>query len=87
VTWLKNNKEPWPDVVSHWAATSGLRVGSVESGGPTTTVEDVFKNWPPLSQPLGYTLVRTLTIYILSNFNASVDGSMLHHLTVSRPIH
>lgn len=52
--WLKNNREPFTDVVEHWNKTYIKREQS-----QVATVAEFIKEWPILSLSNGYVLVST----------------------------
>lgn len=50
--WLKNNREPFTDVIEHWKKSYAKREQTL-----TTNVTHFIKEWPILSLPNGYILV------------------------------
>lgn len=55
ILWLKHNTSPWDKVVQLWDETAHIRVRKNNSEG---CLNSIVKEWPPLKQPEGYTLVR-----------------------------
>lgn len=58
IQWLKNNIEPWDIVVEKWQHSSKNRLKYYKS---LDSIESILINFPVLKQPLGYTLVSTIT--------------------------
>ncbi|XP_063919744.1 uncharacterized protein LOC135134832 [Zophobas morio] len=54
VQWLKNNYEPWPQVIEHWKETSKTRLKKYNES--QSTIFEYLTTFPGLKRPLGYTL-------------------------------
>ena len=52
--WLKNNKEPYTEVVEHWENTRNFRKVFLEKDVSLTTI---FTKFPILKEPFGLSLV------------------------------
>ena len=67
LTWLESNVAPWAKVEEVWKETRAIRGKITIQGG---SVADVFKKYPALQQPLGYTLLE-------EEFNSNFPGREL----------
>ncbi|KAK0076651.1 hypothetical protein PV325_005055, partial [Microctonus aethiopoides] len=58
VEWLKNNRDPWKDVLYHWKITFQFRRKSIEKRDDGK-VNSLFEQWPNFKQPNGYLLIES----------------------------
>lgn len=56
VKWLETNQDPWNVVLSHWKATFSIRSNDIQEGSKKT-ISEIFKKWPTLNHPLGWSLL------------------------------
>ncbi len=53
--WLQYSNDPWSQVLQYWKDTVILRESSISDD--KHSLQDIFREWPTLKQPLGFTLV------------------------------
>ncbi|CAH0563124.1 unnamed protein product [Brassicogethes aeneus] len=59
ISWLKNNSQPWPDVLNRWKVTSKVRLHRFYHS--TIAIHEFMKLYPALTEPLGYSLPGPLS--------------------------
>lgn len=55
IEWLKNNNEPWPEIIDKWKKTLPKR----QLVDKDKTVLEILNTYPAFRKPLAYTLVST----------------------------
>lgn len=60
--WLKNNSEPFTEVLAHWEKTYELRKGFAD-----LDIKSIFEEWPSLMLPEGPSLVSQsyMSVYFI----------------------
>lgn len=56
LVWLKNNSEPWPEVVDNWRKTFSAR----QAQDKEKSILNILDTYPCFKKPLAYTLVNML---------------------------
>jgi hypothetical protein len=61
--WLKHSSEPWQRVLELWEITAAARLKEIRRS--EGNIADVFKDWPRLADPRGYSLVSEDHLHVL----------------------
>ncbi|KYN13739.1 hypothetical protein ALC57_14062 [Trachymyrmex cornetzi] len=66
--WLRNNFEPWEEVLYHWEKSFVFRKNLIHDHTTYRNLVSIFDDWNILTSSKGYVLVNNCSIYVLCTY-------------------